>query len=650
MKYYYFVILLCFSCAITSQNNVDKSQKLIDSLLNSVDTVEDYYEKIKVLTSNAGRMRYTPITRPLIDKAVQISQLQNNDKLLANSYYSLGNYFFFNSKIDSAEIYIDKSLSYVNDETMPFLRATNLMTKSGITRKKGNIPQALAIMLRAKEAMDKIDTLTLEAEQIRKYKGESLVLNNALANYYNQMEEVDKAIEYYDGAYKSALSLDSKVNAGIILSNKGELLLDQGKNTEALELFKEGKKLKEEGKAPSRFIMSSYLNIGNAQTKLQQYDAAAINLNKAHQHYIENGPEENIIISKNYLGSLFIATEQFNDAVTECEAAKTLALKSGNLELIADASNCLSEAYKAVGKYDKALENYKLLTKTNDSIFNENNIKKQTQQEMQYEFNKTQELNALELEAKEKQSKLYSYLAGLGLLLAMVLGFFFYRNRKQNIKLAKQQKLLKATIDEKNVLLKETHHRVKNSFQIVSSLLYLQSESVVDKEAKIAIKEAENRVRSMVLIHQKLYNKDELVGINAKEYFSDLVRDIFESHQFKSEPIPYSIEAESLVLDIETITPVGLILNELIVNTLKHAFDKVTSKSKIDIKFNKVGENLELKVIDNGKGFEGEIKSTSFGITLMKALSKKLNASLNYTSELHEGTEAKLVMRKFNVL
>lgn len=647
---YYLIISLFFSCLISSQNTEDKNQKIVDSLLSVVETYDDNYEKIKILTSTAGRMRYSPITRRLIDRAIQISEKQQTDKLLANSYYSLGNYFFFNSQVDSAEIFIDKSLGYVNDKTMPFLRATNLMTKSALTRKKGNIPQALAIMLKAKQAMAKIDTTTLDNEQIKKYKGENLVLNNSLANYYNQMEDVDKSIEYYDKAYNAAISLGSRANAGIILTNKGDLLLDQGKNKEALQLFIRGKNLKEESKIPYHFLMSSYLNIGNAQTKLQLFDSAAFNLNMAHKYYVDNGPDENIVLAKNYLGNLKLATESYNDAVILCEEAKSLALKIKDLEFFSKSCKCLSTAYRNLGNYEDALENYELYSQTSDSLLNENNIKKQTQQEMQYEFSKTQELNAIELEAKENESKLYSYLAGLGLLLASVLGFFFFKNRKQNLRLAKQQKLLEATIDEKNVLLKETHHRVKNSFQIVSSLLYLQSESVEDKEAKIAIKEAENRVRSMVLIHQKLYNKDELVGINTKDYFNDLVKDIFESHQFKSEPIPYSLHIEPLVLDIETITPIGLILNELIVNTLKHAFDEVTSQSKIDIHFNKAEDHLELKVVDNGKGFKGEVKNTSFGITLMKALSKKLNATLNYVSEINEGTEAKLMIKKYNLL
>jgi len=595
-------------------------------------------------------MRYTKGTRRLIDKAVAISEDRNEPKLLANSYYSLGNYYYFNSQLDSAEFFLDKSLSYVDDNTMPFLRATNLMTKSAVFRKRGNINQAIASMLNAKTALDKIDTTALDKTQKQKFYGESIVLNNSLANFYNQMEEFDKALDYYNLAYKDALKVGNIANAGVIRSNNGEMLLNQKKLKEALEMLKEGRELKAQGGVPKRFLMSSDMTIADAQTQLGLFDDAMLNIDTAVSFYEQEGPEDNLSISKRIRGELFIALDQFKKAIADCKYARDLALKNGNLELTQDAYQCLYDAYNGLGDSKNALENYRLLVKTKDSIFNENNIKKQTQQEMQYEFNKTQELNALELEAKERESKLYAYLSALGALLALVLGFFFYKNRKKNIQLARQKTLLEATIDEKNILLKETHHRVKNSFQIVSSLLYLQSESIEDKEAKVAIKEAQNRVRSMVLIHQKLYNKDELVGINTKDYFTDLVKDIFESHQFKSDPISYQLDIEPLVLDVETITPVGLILNELIINTLKHAFDDITSNSKININFNKQGEHLELKVTDNGKGFEGDIKSTSFGISLMKALSKKLNATLDYTSKLNKGTEVKLVMKKYSVL
>ncbi|NRD18950.1 tetratricopeptide repeat protein [Winogradskyella eckloniae] len=649
MKFYSLFFLLCFSTLVYAQYSTDK-QKIIDSLVNIVDTYDDDFEKIRVLTSNAGKLRYSKDTRVLIDKAIEISKANNDNKQFANSYYSLGNYFYYNSQLDSSDYYLDKSITHINDATMPFLRATSLMTKSGIYKKQGNIPLALATALNSKKALDKIDTLNLDESQRRKFNGESCVLNNLLANFYNQMKEFDKASIYYDNAYQGAIALKSYVNAGIIISNKGEMLLNQGDNQKALDHFEEGKIFKEKGKAPIRSLMNSSLNIGNAHSKLKNYDEALTNLYEAHNYYEKAAISENLTIAKNYLGNLFIETENYDLAIKNCNEAKDIALKIGNIELTSEACECLAKAYKATGKYNLALENYELYTKANDSIFNANNIKKQTQQEMQYEFNKTEELNAVALQAKEKQSKLYSYLAALGLLLVLVLSFFFYKNKKQSNKLSKQKKLLEASVDEKNILLKETHHRVKNSFQIVSSLLYLQSENVEDKEAKIAIKEAENRVRSMVLIHQRLYNKDELIGINTKDYFNDLVTDIFESHQFKSQPISYELDIEPLVLDIETTTPIGLILNELIVNTLKHAFDEVTEESKIIIKFYKDAENLILNVIDNGKGFEGEIKNTSFGITLMKALSKKLKASLNYQSEIQKGTIATLKITKYNLL
>ncbi len=307
-------------------------------------------------------------------------------------------------------------------------------------------------------------------------------------------------------------------------------------------------------------------------------------------------------------------------------------------------------AYKSTGSYSQFLENYELFEDARETIFNDKNIKKQTQQEMQFEFNKTSALKNAEIVAQKKESQLYSILSGVGFLFAAFLGFFFYKNRKKNKILAKQKKLLEATVDEKNVLLKETHHRVKNSFQIVSSLLYLQSENIEDKEAQIALREAQNRVRSMVLIHQRLYSKDQLVGIDSKEYLEALTKDIFEMHQFKKELLPYKLNIESLVLSIETITPIGLILNELIVNVLKHAYEIITPESILSIDFRKKNDELILKVIDNGKGFEDEIKDTSFGIKLMNALSKKLKASLDYNSSLSNGTEVILNIKKFEIL
>ncbi|WP_353776869.1 histidine kinase dimerization/phosphoacceptor domain -containing protein [Winogradskyella sp. 3972H.M.0a.05] len=312
----------------------------------------------------------------------------------------------------------------------------------------------------------------------------------------------------------------------------------------------------------------------------------------------------------------------------------------------------LEDAYEYLGDYEnafKVLEYRKLLQ---DSVRRVETVEKFADFEVKYETERKEtqlKVVSIENEKNKQQKRLFSIIAIGGLIACAAIGLLLFKNSKKKTQLEKQKQLLETTLDEKNVLLKEIHHRVKNSFQIVSSLLYLQSENVEDKEAQIAIKEAENRVRSMVLIHQKLYSKDDLVGINTKEYIEDLTKDIIESHQFKKEPISYNLDIEPKVLDIETITPLGLILNELITNVIKHAFTDITETSKMAIEFKQEDDELVLKVSDNGIGMPNEVKESSFGLKLIKALSKKLKAQLDFIPN-NDGTTALLRMKRFQAM
>ena len=305
----------------------------------------------------------------------------------------------------------------------------------------------------------------------------------------------------------------------------------------------------------------------------------------------------------------------------------------------------LENLYVTTGDFKSAYYMLQDLKQMEDSLRSQEVMRNISDYEVKYDTERKER----ELEQQEDAKKTSNLVLGSVAILLLVVSFFLYKNRRKNLLLAKQKKLLEATVDEKNVLLKETHHRVKNSFQIVSSLLYLQSENIEDKEAQIAIKEAQNRVRSMVLIHQKLYNKDQLVGINTEEYIQDLTTDIFDSHQ-SEQKINYSLDVQPLILDIESITPIGLILNELITNVLKHAFETITSESTMNIEFKKAGDTIVMKVSDNGQGMASEIREGSFGIKLMKALAKKLKAVLTFEAETPKGTLATLQIHQFTEL
>ena len=654
MKTYFYLFLIFFCYKNVAQN---QNEQAIDSVFITLDTFESPDEKVNFLSTQVSILRYSPQTFPYIRKSEEIALDAASNKLLANTYYYYANYYYYNSKLDSSFIYIEKTKPLIEDKEQPLLRAFLASTEGGVYKLKGNMPKSIAATLESKALLDKANVTELNTMDQQRYKRMILSITNSLANYYNENENYDKALSYYNEGYQLAIKDSLFIPAGVFIGNKGDLLLKKEQYPEALNAFIKGKELKIKGNAPPRMLSVSDLNLGTAYTYLNDYEQAQKYLDPAVSFYEKTNNVARLSEAIYRRGKLHLEKKEFQKAAKDCEISKTLAEKEQIIEYISNACDCLHTAFSALGNNELALLNYKEHIAARDKIFNKKNVKKQTELELTYEFNKTQELKDAELkvlklesEKAYKEKQLYLVIGIIGAISTILIGFFLYKNKRKNKLLAKQKILLEATVDEKNALLKETHHRVKNSFQIVSSLLYLQSENIQDKEAQLAIKEAQNRVRSMVLIHQKLYNKDQLVGINTKEYIEDLTQDIFESHQFTKLPINYSLEVAPMILDIETITPIGLILNELITNVLKHAFDDVDIQSKMNIIFEEQGENLVLKVSDNGKGMCETIKESSFGIKLIKALSKKLKATLTYSKAEPQGTSAILEISRFQVL
>ena len=136
----------------------------------------------------------------------------------------------------------------------------------------------------------------------------------------------------------------------------------------------------------------------------------------------------------------------------------------------------------------------------------------------------------------------------------------------------KAENEIKSSLNEKNILLQEVHHRVKNNMQIISSLLNLQTQYVEDEEAIDVLKESQNRVRSMAIIHEKLYQSENLTNINFVGYIQSLVSNLFYSYNITNNRIQSILKVENLSLNIETAVPCGLIISELVSNSLKYAF------------------------------------------------------------------------------
>jgi PAS domain S-box-containing protein len=192
------------------------------------------------------------------------------------------------------------------------------------------------------------------------------------------------------------------------------------------------------------------------------------------------------------------------------------------------------------------------------------------------------------------------------------------------------EEAMKASLLEKEVLLKEIHHRVKNNLQVISSLLRLQSETVKDKETAALFVDSQERVRAMALVHEYLYKSSDLARINFPAYVASLVRNLYRTFGLTaSENVPIAaIDDVSLSLDMAV--PCGLLLTELISNAAKHAY--LDKKGPIDITFRNLSKrHFELRVADKGVGFPANfdwLKSDSLGLRLVRLLTEQLQGQI----------------------
>jgi PAS domain S-box-containing protein len=210
----------------------------------------------------------------------------------------------------------------------------------------------------------------------------------------------------------------------------------------------------------------------------------------------------------------------------------------------------------------------------------------------------------------------------------------------------KAQKQIIKSLEEKDVLLREIHHRVKNNMQIISSLLSLQSSSIENPEMKDIFKQSQNRVKSMSMIHEQLYQTEDLAKIDFNSYVNGLIKSLFQMYSVNQKQIECDVNVGDVMLDIETAIPCGLIINELVSNSLKHAFIDKT-EGKISFNMMRNSNMINFNVSDNGIGIPDNfhIENTStLGLNLVKTLVNQLEGEL--TVEHNNGISYDVIFKE----
>ena len=194
----------------------------------------------------------------------------------------------------------------------------------------------------------------------------------------------------------------------------------------------------------------------------------------------------------------------------------------------------------------------------------------------------------------------------------------------------KAENEIKKSLQVKDMLLKEIHHRVKNNLMVISSLLSLQSRYIKDEASKSIFKDSQNRARSMALIHELLYQSNDLKRINFGSYVNKLTNELFSVYVTDPNNIKLDMDIDDVMLDINTAIPLGLIVNELVSNSMKHAFPN-NKLGKIDVKFKLSDGNYTLIVSDNGVGFPQDYNiqnSDSLGLKIVNSLTEQIDGEI----------------------
>lgn len=243
----------------------------------------------------------------------------------------------------------------------------------------------------------------------------------------------------------------------------------------------------------------------------------------------------------------------------------------------------------------------------------------------------------------EDEKLLFIYNLSLTVLITMILVVLVLKLiNKQNNEVVSlldkehdAQAKIAQSLKEKEILLAEIQHRVKNNLAVITGLLNLQTEKAPCETSKNLMVESRNRVMSIAMVHERLYKKDNLAKIDFKQYLSELVNEVVSSFPSKHE-IEIKEELDNAEIEITKAVPIGLILNEALTNSLKHAFQtEEIANPKIKIKMQTIYDRMHISLSDNGKGFEDleHRKDSSLGVSLIESLADQIDAKVVFRNE-----------------
>ena len=482
-----------------------------------------------------------------------------------------------------------------------------------------------------------------------------------LGQIYQLVGETAKSMQFYKLAMDKLIDKrDMYIYFAAAEVVKG--FLKQKKEQEALDFLTEFLKTNNPVRLSNKEIVASakgdcyaalgkYAKAENEYLKMIELDKEMFRHSGRQMYSLENALVGAAAYFK--IGHFYYQTGRFSAARPYLEQALNFKKYSASRSQQKDIHYILFQVDSAEAKYNSAIKHFRIHKSLNDSIFNARKSKQIAELQIKYDTDKKE----LELEAFRSRERLqmqrlgrattvrnFTYVLVAVLVGFLGLGYSRYRlKQKSNKQLQAQQNeinlkniALQQLVNEKEWLVKEIHHRVKNNFQVVVGLLETQAGYLKNGDTLRAMQDSRHRIQAMAMIHQKLYQTENMSAINVADYVYELVDYLRSS--FETKMISFIVEVEPITLSVSESLPIGLILNEVITNSIKYAFGK-EAEGTITVSLRRASHHeLVLSIADNGVGLPPGFnfkKSNSMGINLLKGLVEDIDG--NFVVENYNG-------------
>jgi two-component sensor histidine kinase len=631
--------------------------------------------------STAQNTLFDKPVKQQLDSIQQVLRTTNNDTLKMSAFRDL-HFYYSEMDRDTALYFAEQQLILSQKLHQKLWEASAYESIGYVTQIVGNYPKSYEALSNALKIAEDVNSEKNnwnvkkfdkkgDAYKTRYYNLTAIHILFAFLNLGTGNKE--KAFESFEKGIKTAEKVEDNVGLIAAYANFGNVCRQFNKLDSAIFLtnkaidYLNSSDLKTTNPPYFNFEKGNSLNtLGLIYSQKGDFQTAKKYLKEAEQLCQDENSRDALVNIYISMADIYLKNRQLDSSLYYAQKSVHTAQLLGTSSAINNAYSAMTETYKAQGNIPAAFKYLQLSKTLNDSL--NNSRQEKVNQYQHLNFNEQIRLLAVEKENLQLQSDIKMYAMLVGISVFGLIAFILYRNNRSRTKVNKKLETLNLDLAGKNtlldqrnaqneLLLKEIHHRVKNNLEIVSSLLELQSAQIDDPSLQAAMLTSQNRIHSMGIIHQKLYQSEHLAAIEMRDYFTNLGENIISSFNAEGR-IHIECNMPQLVLDVDTAISIGLITNELLTNSMKYAFE---NKDHGTITISLIEQNTDgtshnnreggvlLKISDDGIGkpLDSKAKGTGFGTQLINLLTKQLDGKITY--EVNNGTTVLLAFNKIKL-